>query len=96
MGFQCPQCSHLKSLRITSSIELALDARSDEISLQVLHCKLLVSGSRTAAAMTQRNAHLVAVARHLAMALILAETKIQGMVMIPMPILKLLPLLMVK
>jgi C4-type Zn-finger protein len=39
MGFQCPQCSHLKSLRITSSIELAPDAPSDEISLQVLCCR---------------------------------------------------------
>jgi len=39
MSFQCPQCSHLKSPRITSSTELAPDARSDEISLQVLRCK---------------------------------------------------------
>ena len=39
MSFQCPQCSHLKSLRFTSRIELAPDARSDEISLQVLRCR---------------------------------------------------------
>jgi len=39
MSFQCPQCANLKSLRIIKSIELAPDARSDEISLQVLRCQ---------------------------------------------------------
>jgi hypothetical protein len=38
MSFECPQCSVIKSLRITSSIELAADARSDEISLQIVYC----------------------------------------------------------
>ena len=39
MSFQCPQCANLKTLRIINSIELAPDARSDEISLQVLRCR---------------------------------------------------------
>jgi len=39
MSFQCPQCSNRKSLKIIISIELEPDARSDEISLQVLGCR---------------------------------------------------------
>ena len=39
MAFQCPNCGGKKTLRIINSIELAADMRSDEISLQVLHCK---------------------------------------------------------
>jgi len=39
MSFQCSKCGHRKSLRIISSIELAPDVRSDEISLQVVGCQ---------------------------------------------------------
>ncbi|OGO17191.1 MAG: hypothetical protein A2Z14_16790 [Chloroflexi bacterium RBG_16_48_8] len=38
MPFQCPNCSSQGSLRITASLELPPDARSDEISLQVVQC----------------------------------------------------------
>lgn len=38
MSFKCPQCSTNNSLRIIQSIELAADARSDEISLQIVYC----------------------------------------------------------
>jgi hypothetical protein len=38
MSFICPQCTTQKSLRITTSIELPADARSDEISLQIVYC----------------------------------------------------------
>ena len=38
MSFRCPECSQDKSLRIVNRIELAPDARSDEISLQVIRC----------------------------------------------------------
>lgn len=37
MGFQCPDCNK-KTLNILERIELAPDARSDEITLQVIHC----------------------------------------------------------
>ena len=39
MSFKCPQCFVNKSLRITTSIELPADARSDEISLQIVYCR---------------------------------------------------------
>jgi len=38
MSFKCPQCSTNKTLRIVTSIELASDARSDEITLQIVYC----------------------------------------------------------
>jgi len=38
MSFHCPECSQRESLRILKRIELAPDARSDEISLQVIRC----------------------------------------------------------
>jgi hypothetical protein len=38
MSFRCLECSQGKPLRITGRIELAPDARSDEISLQIIHC----------------------------------------------------------
>ena len=37
MTFLCPECEH-KSLNITAKIELPPDARSDEITLQVVEC----------------------------------------------------------
>ena len=37
MGFQCPECSN-KTLKIIYRIELPSDARSDEITLQVIRC----------------------------------------------------------
>jgi hypothetical protein len=37
MPFVCPQCS-AKSLKVTSSIELPPDSRSDEIALQTVEC----------------------------------------------------------
>lgn len=39
MSFLCPECSNKKSLQIIRSIELAPDARSDEITLQVVRCR---------------------------------------------------------
>jgi len=39
MSFQCPQSSNIKSLAFINTIELSPDARSDEISLLVLHCR---------------------------------------------------------
>ena len=38
MAFQCPECQSPGSLRITSSIELPPDSRSDEIALQLVAC----------------------------------------------------------
>jgi len=38
MAFACPECGSPGSLRITTSIELPPDARSDEIALQVVAC----------------------------------------------------------
>ena len=38
MSFVCPDCNK-KTLNILERIELAPDARSDEISLQLIHCK---------------------------------------------------------
>jgi hypothetical protein len=38
MSFNCPNCQGRKTLLIANRIELAPDARSDEISLQVLRC----------------------------------------------------------
>jgi len=38
MSFNCPICHVQKTLRIVNRIELPSDARSDEISLQVLRC----------------------------------------------------------
>ena len=38
MAFACPDCGDPASLRITSSIELPPDRRSDEIALQVVEC----------------------------------------------------------
>ena len=37
MGFQCPECNN-KTLEIIKGIELPPDARSDEITLQVIRC----------------------------------------------------------
>lgn len=37
MGFQCPECNK-KTLAIIERIELPSDARSDEITLQVIRC----------------------------------------------------------
>lgn len=37
MGFQCPDCNK-KTLAIIERIELPSDARSDEITLQVIRC----------------------------------------------------------
>ncbi len=37
MGFHCPACKN-KSLKINEWIELPVDARSDEITLQVISC----------------------------------------------------------
>ena len=37
MSFICPECKH-NSLKITNSIELPPDIRSDEISLQIIVC----------------------------------------------------------
>lgn len=39
MPFYCPQCGGRGSLEISQGIELAPDARSDEITLQVVDCK---------------------------------------------------------
>ena len=38
MSFACPECGSPGSLRITSSIELPSDSRSDEIALQIVEC----------------------------------------------------------
>jgi hypothetical protein len=38
MPFACPNCGTPSSLRITSSIELPPDSRSDEIALQIVAC----------------------------------------------------------
>jgi hypothetical protein len=38
MAFACPECCDPASLRITSSIELPPDSRSDEITLQIVEC----------------------------------------------------------
>jgi len=39
MSFLCPKCSHPgKTLKTTNLIELPADARSDEITLQVVEC----------------------------------------------------------
>jgi hypothetical protein len=38
MAFLCPDCGRY-SLKITSSLELAGDSRSDEITLQVIKCE---------------------------------------------------------
>jgi hypothetical protein len=38
MPFICPACHRLKTLRITDRIELSPDARSDEITLQLIKC----------------------------------------------------------
>ena len=38
MPFVCPECS-VKSLKITSRIELPADSRSDEIALQIVRCE---------------------------------------------------------
>ena len=38
MSFRCPQCKTPASLEIVSSIELPPDARSEEITLQVVEC----------------------------------------------------------
>ena len=38
MSFQCPDCSSSGMLRITQSLELPSDSRSDEITLQVVKC----------------------------------------------------------
>lgn len=38
MSFQCPDCSKAESLKITSTLQLPPDSRSDEIILQVLKC----------------------------------------------------------
>ena len=39
MGFQCPKCDAHKSLDIVSRLEMPPDARSDEITLQIVQCK---------------------------------------------------------
>ena len=38
MTFKCPACDNLSSLKIVDSIELPPDARSDEITLQLVRC----------------------------------------------------------
>ena len=38
MPFVCPECSRHGSLKITLSIELPPDSRSDEITLQTVEC----------------------------------------------------------
>jgi hypothetical protein len=38
MPFVCPECSSAGSLRITHSLELPPDSRSDEITLQIVRC----------------------------------------------------------
>ena len=38
MAFACPECGNPGSLRITTSIELPPDSRSDEIALQIVAC----------------------------------------------------------
>jgi hypothetical protein len=38
MPFRCPECSTPKSLKIAHSLELSLDSRSDEITLQIVEC----------------------------------------------------------
>ena len=38
MSFRCPQCLTVDSLEITLAIDLPLDRRHDEISLQVVAC----------------------------------------------------------
>jgi len=38
MSFRCPACQGARSLRITSSLELPPDSRSDEITLQLIKC----------------------------------------------------------
>jgi len=39
MPFTCPKCSTRSALRITGSLELPSDARSDEITLQIVACE---------------------------------------------------------
>lgn len=39
MAFQCPKCDAHKSLAIVSRIDMPPDARSDEISLQIVKCQ---------------------------------------------------------
>lgn len=36
-NFKCPECKH-KTLRITQSLELGSDARSDERTIQAIEC----------------------------------------------------------
>jgi DNA-directed RNA polymerase subunit RPC12/RpoP len=38
MSFACPECGDPASLRITASIELPSDSRSDDIALQLVRC----------------------------------------------------------
>lgn len=38
MGFACPTCQRPDSLRITHTLELPPDGRSDEITLQIVCC----------------------------------------------------------
>ena len=38
MAFFCPDCSSSGMLRITQSLELPADSRSDEITLQIVKC----------------------------------------------------------
>ena len=38
MPFQCPDCSSSGMLRITQSLEIPPDSRSDEITLQIVKC----------------------------------------------------------
>ena len=38
MSFVCPECSTPKALKITSTLELPPDSRSDEITVQVVEC----------------------------------------------------------
>lgn len=38
MAFYCPACQGYGSLIIKASLELSPDSRSDEISVQILHC----------------------------------------------------------
>lgn len=39
MPFTCPECETENALQINQSLELAADARSDEIMLQVVECR---------------------------------------------------------
>ena len=49
MAFICPQCGGRGTLRITRSLELPADSRSDEIAMQVAMCSERECGFRALA-----------------------------------------------